>query len=354
MIAKTANNFLKDCRAVLREHCATDPVFRELIGLTDVRVVHFVLNKPDPARGLFASLDAIGHRMCLDLANATQKEVISRWIPTEPLPCSHKDDSKTAMSSAPIAKVIDQSGVWTNSVSALTQRGFVNNVLVKHSKSGRVYKISEVTDACVKLRDFLGSFESSHSHTVFLDGQYSIWVDKADIVEDHLSFEASRNVAWMWSLLEFRVRTAMHSVHEENKECLSGLIPAVAPFRAVTAGRDFDVGAIVLPPLTTTIGKLDCKSEPSPGQVSIDEKFKHPVTQAKYRVVLNPSGGMRLPNKKQESTGIGTVRADKGDHLMSLYWYVRCADDNRKANMRVEMIEGLPCLKNHKKIKMGS
>ena len=46
-----ADSFLQDCRALVASVNAPEAVRRSLIGIADVRTVHFVLNKPDPSRG---------------------------------------------------------------------------------------------------------------------------------------------------------------------------------------------------------------------------------------------------------------------------------------------------------------
>ena len=77
--------------------------------------------------------------------------------------------------------------------------------------------------------------------------------------------------------MEGRLRAAMASAHAEHSACLAGLVPTIAPSRALAATRDFKASEIALVPLTSAISKLkvDPRKDTSiaPNSVLIDEEL---------------------------------------------------------------------------------
>ena len=69
-VALQAEKLLEDMRAVARKHAVPDAMRTTLLGLADARVVHYLFNKPDDARGNLGSLSQIGHQFCQDVSSA--------------------------------------------------------------------------------------------------------------------------------------------------------------------------------------------------------------------------------------------------------------------------------------------
>ena len=348
-VIKLADAFLQDTRELVDQHGVPDTLRSSMVGMTDVRTIHFVLNKPDPSRGVFPTMDGIGYQLSVDLANALKTPITSKW------PAPTGEQPKASPKEVPTTKVIDAKGAWANTSVVLEQKGFTKSVQVKHIKTGSKYTIIDVTNACVKLKALAGAAESSHSHSVFLDGQYAIWEDKTETLADHSPFDPSKSAAWVWGLVEARLRASLDNLHRANRSCLGGLVPTIAPSRALVAKHDFSAGEIVLVPLTSTFSRLDLTTKPAPTHALLDELFIDPVTKKKQKVVLTSTGGVRLPavQKKQPNTGIGAVRQE-ADHIIALYWFVRASDDEDLVNVRVKKINGIPCLVNNKKVKKGT
>ena len=84
-IVMQAESMLQQLRKIVRNLgvAKSDPIWSSIVGLADIRVVHFVLNKPDESRGIFKNISAIGSDFCAALSTATQKTVTSPCLVSE-------------------------------------------------------------------------------------------------------------------------------------------------------------------------------------------------------------------------------------------------------------------------------
>ena len=168
--------------------------------------------------------------------------------------------------------------------------------------------------------------------------------------------DPSTNGSLLWGLCESKVKLALHELHMENRDCLKGLIPCVAPakFRGVVASRAFAAGGIVLAPMTTTISNKK-HGDPIPnGAVRLDEGITMPgSTPTRYVAILMPAGGIKLPSESEHVDGkvppIG---------FLALYWLVRTSAVSADVNMVTKRVlsQGVAfhVLTNKKEIKAGA
>lgn len=163
--------FLKETRVVSEPLDITESIRATMIGLVDVQAVHFVMNKPDPARGSFKSLSEIGHKFCQDLSNLLQKPIPSPWAAAAPAP------KAAAIMKAP--KVFTASGEWSNAEATLRAK-FEVGTQVRHLDSKVTYHIQNIAKDHIVLKDAAG-VETSHAHDVFLEGKYNVFTDDKDL-----------------------------------------------------------------------------------------------------------------------------------------------------------------------------
>ena len=109
---------------------------------------------------------------------------------------------------------------------------------------------------------------------------------------------------------------------------------APAPQHTVTASGDIVAAAILLPPITQSIGKLPESAEPSSNQVVIGRNSTHPTTSVVYKVALAASGGMKFPEQGAEPqtppTGIASLREEKAINVFGMFWFVKQSDNAKE------------------------
>ena len=139
-IINVAEAFLNQTREIADTSGITGPVRTSLLGLLDVRVAHFVCNKPDESRGTFKSFGDIGFKFCGDVATATGAKVASPWSMSAEQVAS---ESKARRAAAPPSEVKEFSnkGNWLNSLEAVTAKGVKVDAHVAHYKTKEVFKV---------------------------------------------------------------------------------------------------------------------------------------------------------------------------------------------------------------------
>ena len=176
-VALECDKFLQDLREIAQKHKAPDAVRVTLIGLADVRTVHYLLHKPDESRGTFNSVAQIGHQFCLDLSTALGVPVKSKWA----APVA-KAKAKAVIAVDSGVKEFSASGKWTNAHESFERMGFVVGATVLAAKAARckenVQTIKEVQKAkeIVILVDARGA-EVSHAMQVFLENKFTLYED---------------------------------------------------------------------------------------------------------------------------------------------------------------------------------
>ena len=201
---------------------------------------------------------------------------------------------------------------------------------------------------------------TKQSHDAFVKGEFAKYNDDVTKLPNVDDFDPQRNVNWLWALCEGTVRTSLHEIHCENLKCLKSLEPTVAPSaqRAVTAKADIAANAILLPPITQSIGKIPLSQKLAPSQIVVDTLFTHPTTEVVNKIVLAGSGGLRIrdPNAPAPPprTGIASLREDATNHVFGMFWCVQECDDETESNLAFKEVNGISCLYNKKVIKKGT
>ena len=172
-IALHADAFLQKVREIAkREGVTADTLaFGTMVGLTDVRVVHFVFNKPDERLGSAKTLNEIGASFCAALATHTGRAVDCPWAVK---PDASKDNAKAAGSSSSSGvKQFDEAGAWSNQSERLAASGFRSGAMVRQAtdtEAKQVYEFVGVEAAGVKLK--IDKREVFQSVDDFLKGKF--------------------------------------------------------------------------------------------------------------------------------------------------------------------------------------
>ncbi len=166
-----ANTVLQQIRALARDYKLQEPALSTLLGLADVRIVHWVVNKPDPTRGVFSSVGAIGHAFCQDMSTVLDMEVNSPWAASS--------IADAALHPAqPTFKTFDADGRWANAKEVVTGKGFVPGATVTRSVDGKktTFTIKAVTHKDLQLHDDKGC-QLSSPHSAVLKNQIVLVTD---------------------------------------------------------------------------------------------------------------------------------------------------------------------------------
>ena len=145
-VVKAACEFMKEVRATAKNAgvAETDTAWVTLVGMADVRVVHYVVSKPDATRGSFSSLDAIGFDFAKSLATALGRAVVAPWK-DERRPIN---DTATQQSRKHAGvKVLNADGSWNSEDmrKALESKGFtVGAKVYKSGDSGASVEITKI------------------------------------------------------------------------------------------------------------------------------------------------------------------------------------------------------------------
>lgn len=139
-----------------------------LLGILDARVVHFVANKPDPKRGVFASMNDIGYTFCQEVSNVLSRSIDCPFLEpkkSKSEPSGSKQDAE--------CKVFSSSGEWLNPEVTLRNKGFVVDAKVAHVETKIVYTIQSISTSSIVLKDGVG-VPVSHALDVFIQGKFQL------------------------------------------------------------------------------------------------------------------------------------------------------------------------------------
>ena len=353
-MALQAEKLLEDMRAVARKHAVPDAMRTTLLGLADARVVHYLFNKPDDARGNFSSLSQIGHQFCQDVSSALGIDVESKWAP--PCAAPARGGAAPTAASASGVKRYSAMGKWTNAHESVLALGFVvgATVLAKDAENTdeNSLTIKTVSQGAVTLSDAAGKC-TSHDHQVFLEKGFILVNKKEETLKNFLDHCPTKSPDWSWSLCEGRIKATMDQLYKAHCACLPNLLPIVAPQakQGVRAIIDFKAGEIELVPLTPSVVNLKSDSKIRPSQIVLGEHWVHPATQAKHMIVLNRSGGLKLPPNALAPGKPAAPGENKTEYYMvSVFWLVERTDVEEDANVQIKRKNGIPILYNPRKI----
>lgn len=324
------------------------------IGLADVRVVHFVFNKPDSSRG-------IGHAFIGNIACECWQALCTATGKTCPCPFQQKRSDTAAAPSDQkpdtTVKRYDQQGTWTNQVEVLNGKGFKKGVTVYNRQEGEtsLYVIQELSGQKVKLKK--GSVERTINAQEFMENKYAVYDVKKEVIDQFDTISPMKSMDYSWLVEEARVRVALDEVHSQFVACLKHITAIYSPIRykAVSVKKAFQKDAIGLVPLTTTIAIKKAADEIQHGNVCL-RKFTDPATDTAYNVVLMSAGGFKL-KRDEGGTGIGGLKR-LPDQFGVPFWLITVADEKEMPNMAMKLVTAtngikVPILKNTVDLKSG-
>ena len=144
-VVKSACEFMRQVRETAKKASVaeTETAWVTLVGMADVRVVHYVVSKPDATRGNFSTMNAIGWDFSKSLATALGRAVVSPWN-DEGRPSNDVANSGTHHAGV---KVLNADGSWNSADmrKAFDAKGFaVGPKAYKLGVSGESVEIAKI------------------------------------------------------------------------------------------------------------------------------------------------------------------------------------------------------------------
>ena len=336
------------CQLDLSHETAT---WSTTIGLADVRIAHFVFNKPDEARGIgHAYIANIGFECWQTLCNTTGKTAPCPFQPkqAQTAPQSEQKPDTTV-------KQYDQQGNWTNQVAVLEAKGFKTGTTVYHIKDGDevVYTITSIDGGKVKIKS--GLKECIKDAEDFLRGKFAVYGVKKEVVDNFDACNPTKLMDWQWSVEEGTIKLALDELFGKHATCLKHLSAVVSPmkYRALQVNRSFDKDELTLVPLTPSIGLKKQTDDVSIGSICL-KTYTDPIKKITYNVVLSPF--IKLQQDNHSSTGIGGLR-EVAPSVAVPFWLITegtAATVNMALkHMSTDMGVKVPVLSNSKKLAAG-
>ena len=189
-IVMVADEFLQKVRQIAKKQGVTaDTVaYGTIVGLTDVRVVHFAFNKPDERLGNCKTLPDIGAAFTAALATHVGKSVASPWSQTECVPKAVATQGRGSD-----VKEYTASGRWSNQVEKLSDKGFevgAKVALASDTSGEKIYELISIDAANgVKLKHATGK-AVCHPIDDFLRGRFVV----STIVKDSFAISSQCNL----------------------------------------------------------------------------------------------------------------------------------------------------------------
>ena len=292
----SCESFLLKVREVAKKEGLRAEMWDTVVGLADVRMIHYIANKPDQNRGIYNSLGAIGYAFVQEMAQMLKRVIQSPWPP----PKGGTGPAIAASSASSTVKVFSREGHWANIADTLKAKGFAIDAKVAHAKSDAIFTISAIDEKNITLVDAVGA-QTKHQHELFMDGSYNLHTDIKEEFDKWAEHDPCNMFDWMWTVREAAVTIALHELHMESRSCISNLKAIIAPNKAkgIITTKDCPKGSLTLIPMTTSILLKNITEEPPASSVILPATFRHPSKQATYNVVLSASGGWKLPDEKK-------------------------------------------------------
>ena len=336
------------CQLDLSHETAT---WSTTIGLADVRIAHFVFNKPDEARGIgHAYIANIGFECWQTLCNTTGKTTPCPFQPKQ-APTAPQSEQKPDTT----VKQYDQQGNWTNQVAVLETKGFKTGTAVYHIKDGDevVYTITSIDGGKVKIKS--GLKECIKDAEDFLRGKFAVYGVKKEVVDNFDACNPTKLMDWQWSVEEGTIKLALDELFGKHATCLKHLSAVVSPmkYRALQVNRSFDKDELTLVPLTPSIGLKKQTDDVSIGSICL-KTYTDPIKKITYNVVLSPF--IKLQQDNHSSTGIGGLR-EVAPSVAVPFWLITegtAATVNMALkHVSTDMGVKVPVLSNSKKLAAG-
>lgn len=185
-IVMVADEFLQKVRQIAcGEGITADTVaYGTIVGLTDVRVVHFVFNKPDERLGTCKTLNDIGVSFTTALATHVGKAVASPW---KQIGREGASKAVTGQARSSDVKEYTASGKWSNQVDKLSDKGFevgAKVALASDTLGENIYELISI-DAATGVKLKLQATGSATCHPIddFLRGKFVV----STIMKDSLA-----------------------------------------------------------------------------------------------------------------------------------------------------------------------
>ena len=324
------------------------------IGLADVRVVHFVFNKPDEARGIgHAYIANIGFDCWQTLCNTTGKTVPCPFQPKRVQTSATASQSEQKPDTT--VKQYDQQGNWTNQVAVLEAKGFKTGAAVYNVKDGDavVYDITSIDGGKVKIKS--GLKECIKDAEDFLRGKFAVYGVTKQVVDNFDAYNPTKIMDWQWSVEEGQIKLALDELFGKHATCLKHLSAVVSPmkYRALQVKKSFDKDELTLVPLTSSISLKKQTDDVAIGNICL-KTYTDQAKKITYNVVLSPL--IKLQQDNHSSTGIGGLK-EVAPSVAVPFWLIT---DGTAATVNMalkhvstDMGVKVPVLVNSKKLAAG-
>ena len=352
---------------LLQEHeVERTPQVDTALNIFGVRMVHHVLKKPDPTRGIYKSLHDIGHAFGQDVANLTGKAFGTPWTPTcARAPAQGQSGDTAAPQVQGGLKPIAADGTISK-LRIFEREGLLQGAHVKHSKTKTTYCITEVkaddqvTLEAIDAREgdiktveidssaFLRAVKSyEYQLTSVSSKPTSVVAEWATSANPMLTYEWKANLKTAEAFVELDRVAKAH-----RNTALGDLLDVVyAPLaqQGVFAKKDIASGAACIVPLTTT---LLFKESPQEDAVDLGVKLQTPLGRTVSLTMMRPK--FQLPKEGEGDAARGVYTQTPQEGFVAHFWKIREADDQNVANMFLTTLPDsyIPILKIARKSKL--
>lgn len=325
-----------------------------IVGLADVRVAHFVFNKPDESRGVYKQITDIAVDAWKAMAASTGNNNVR--CPWKAKAVAHAPQCASSVSSTGV-KTFDQRGEWVNVSETLAVKGFKVGVTVYNRQEGdeSVYEIKAIDGQNVKMQT--GDVERTIDAEDFMRNKFAIYDIKKEVIDQFDQFSPLNCMDYHWGVEEARIKIALDEVYSQHSACLKHITAIHSPikYKAVSVKKEFKKDAIGLVPLTTTISLKKATDEINIGNVCL-RKYTDPAKHTDYNVALMAAGGLRL-KREEGGTGIGGLKRVPDQYGVP-FWLVGVCTAKEKPNLAVTFVTAtngikVPILKNTVELKSG-
>jgi hypothetical protein len=338
----------------------------QLQYLLMVRLVHHVYKKDDATRGVFPTLDAIGHQFCTELATLMQVPVESPW--SKPTPqhaaASGSGDKRCAVASAMVDFSADLA--VDNLLDILGGKGFKVGCQVQRKSDMVRFKLTAIAGQQGTLVDEAGAVINVRVDSLLKGNFKPLQEEKAtSYISNWLKLaEPSSSLEWRGEVATSRIKLALDAAHTKHSGVLKHveIIKEPSSQKGVLITADIPRGELVLIPLTPTVSLqpitkecsilVDCGMEIKDGR---DAARRRKIILAKKDV--QPSAKAN----KMSSAERGQLVKEDATPFVIPYWHVEhtADEDDPRINMIIKLVTDeefgdkvkYPVMSNRKAIK---
>ena len=333
-----ADGIMKEVRSMVQGANLPHHLLVEMLGIMDIEMVMFTLDKRHSSVQSFSSMGGIAHKAILAInAVAADTPVTSRWQAdaeqaVQSVICPEPDNK------APAMRDFDQTGGMVNPNLPLIEKGFNVgvDVLRKHDKlSGTISVLGDPTSVVTQAGDVL---------SVSVDELMSVWrrvgkatsADEEELV-DFQSCVAERSQSFRVMVHKQQILLQMHQLTVKYSIAADKLKVMIKP-KNVLVTAAFKKHDLVIVPVTLKVDHKNTNMKDECVQSSaIDVGFKDGV-----RYWLSSSN--QLPNAKKHFAG-----------CVCPFWLIASSESKEDCNMELHFLKdhSIPVARNTVALKVG-